>query len=61
MSDEVYYTLKEVCFILKINKSTLYWWRRRGMLNVSKLGTSKNSPVRVSKSELDRVMTEAKQ
>ena len=58
MDNEEYLTITETCKLLRIDKSTLYWWRKRGMIHVHKIG-NKFGPVRIAKSEIERLMRES--
>ena len=57
------YTLKEVAAIFDIELNTLYWWRKKGIIQAIRVGGHgpKNGTVRIEKQEIQRVLDSNRQ
>ncbi len=47
------YTIKEACAELKVCRKTLEKWIRSGELQATKFGTSRTSPVRITRGAIE--------
>lgn len=50
------FTVKEVAKQLSVEPNTVYTWIRKGKLNVTKLGNTQHSRVRITQEQLDEFM-----